>query len=118
MKECFLFSVLVLTGLFGCKKEHGSLSVKGEVVQKGGCYSDTWIVEIKDPDFSRHTFLKPAAPACDHCFNCSNAVYIHLPASLAKKGKKIRFEWVETEFSCSASTEAPNHISVKNLSAR
>jgi hypothetical protein len=114
----FLFLSIVLTGILSCEKDNASLSVKGKAVQKGGCYSDTYIVEIKDPDFSRHSFLKPAAPACDDCYNCSNIVIIHLPPSLAKVGNKIRFEYIDTELSCSASTAAPNHINVKKLSAR
>ena len=112
----FIFIALLLCHFISCKKDNDSL-VTGTLIEQKGCFADSYLVAIDSPDFSNHSFLRPTVlSSCVACYNCSNAVFIRLPASFAATGARIKFSYVSTEISCLSSSEAPAHITVKNLS--
>jgi hypothetical protein len=116
MKINFLFISLLLASFVSCKKETEIIG-SGTVIAQGGCYADTWLVAIDNPDFSKQPFLRSTVLTCTACYNCSNAVFIHLlPPSLAVAGTRIKFSYIDKEGSCLSNSEAPDHITVKNLS--
>jgi len=98
-----------------CKKDNDSLAT-GTVAIKGGCFTDSWLIAIDNPNPEKHAFLRNTAYPSGTLYNCSNAVFISLPASLAVTGRKIRFSFADMQASCLSYSEAPNHITVKNLS--
>ncbi len=115
MKRYFLFISLAL-GLFAaCSKDNEKL-VTGRVDVQGGCLPDSWLVIIDNPNPEKHSFLCAADPTAATIYNCSNAVFIRLPLSLATTGNKIKFSYRDTEPSCLSYSRAPNLITVKNLS--
>lgn len=114
MRNLLLFIFLFMFTRLSCKKEN-SLLVSGIVVESKGCLPDSWLVVILDPDFSKHPFLHPTVLDCAACYNCSNSVFISLNPDLAVPGTKIRFEYDRTEVSCLSSSEAPEHIRVKEI---
>ncbi len=114
MRNLLLFIFLFMFTTLSCKKEN-SLLVSGIVVESKGCLPDSWLVAILDPDFSKHPFLHPTVLDCAACYNCSNSVFISLNPDLAVPGTKIRFEYDRTEVSCLSSSEAPEHIRVKEI---
>ena len=114
MRNLLLFIFLFMFTTLSCKKEN-SLLVSGIVVESKGCLPDSWLVAILDPDFSKHPFLHPTVLDCAACYNCSNSVFISLNPELAVPGTKIRFEYDQTEVSCLSSSEAPEHIRVKEI---
>jgi len=73
------------------------------------------LVTIDNPDFTKHKFLRPTVLACFACPNVSNSAYIKLTPDLSSPGTRIRFNFDKTVPSCLSSSEAPNHIEVKNL---
>jgi hypothetical protein len=114
-KFYLLFLVLLISGI-SCKKDNDNF-VTGTVQVKRGCFSDSWLIAIDNPDPSKHSFLRTTTFASATFYNCSNAVFIDLPSSLAITGTRIRFSHIDTQpFSCLSYSEAPNHITVKNLS--
>jgi hypothetical protein len=117
MKYSLLICLLLAILFTGCKKEKGDF-VTGTVVSKGGCWNTSYLVTIDNPDFTDHKFLRPTVLACFACPNVSNSVYIKLTPDLSSPGTRIRFVFVETIPSCLSSSEAPNHIEVKNLARR
>ena len=90
--------------------------VTGTVIEKSGCYTDTYLVAIENPDPSRHKFLRPTTLACAACYNCSNAVFLHLSPALSAAGTRVRFSYIGKEISCLSSSEAPEHVKAKNIS--
>lgn len=108
----FFISALLFLGL-SCSKNNDNF-VTGRVEVKGGCFPDSWLVSIDNPNPEKYSFLR-AAVLSGTAYNCSNAVFISLPSSLTTTGTKIRFTYTGTEVSCLSSSEAPNHIRVKNL---
>ena len=107
---------LVCAFLFSCKKENDRF-VTGTVIEQRGCYANSFLVAVDNPDYSSHSFLRPTILAyCVACYNCSNAVFVRLPGSFAAVGSRVKFLYVCTELSCLSASEAPNHIAVKNLS--
>src|SRR5436190_18492623 len=115
MKIFYLFIALHLSSFLSCKKDDDKLVV-GTVIGQSGCFTDSNLVAIDNPDSSKQAFLRPTVLACTACYNCSNAVFIRLPSAFSTIGAKIMFSYLETEGSCLSSSEAPNHIKVKNLS--
>jgi len=113
----FIFIVLLLCPFISCKKENDP-SVTGTLIEPKGCFfADSYLVAIDSPDFSNHSFLRPTVlSSCIACYNCSNAVFIRVPAAFAAAGTRIKFSYVRTEISCLSASEAPEHITVKNLS--
>jgi len=114
MKHNLLICILLLSFFTGCSKDKGDF-VSGTVVAKGGCCSTSWLVTIDNPDFTVHKFLRPTVLACFACPNVSNSVYIKLTSGLSSPGTRIRFVFDKSIPSCLSSSEAPNHIEVKNL---
>lgn len=113
-KFCLFFLFLFISGL-ACKKDNDGF-VTGTVQVKAGCFADSWLIAIDNPDPGVHSFLcTPPVPAAT-LYNCSNAVFITLPSSMAIAGTKIRFSHTDTQPSCLSYSAAPNHITVKNLS--
>jgi len=107
---------LLLGSFISCKKDNDS-PVSGTVIEQKGCFADSYLVAIDNPDFSTQPFLRPTVlSACVACYNCSNAVFIRVPASFAATGTRLKFSYVNTEISCLSSSEVPAHITVKNLS--
>ena len=117
MKHNFLICFLLVIFFNGCKKDKDDF-VTGTVVSKGGCWSTSYLVTIDNPDFTEHKFLRPSVLACFACPSISNSAYIKLTPDLSSPGTRIRFAFVETIPSCLSSSEAPNHIEVKNLARR
>jgi hypothetical protein len=115
MKPAHLIILGLLLFLFeGCKKEKDEF-VTGTVIQKGGCYNGSWIVLIDNPDPSKQTFLRSSSYTFPPgSYNCTNSVFIQLPATLAFPNKKIKFSGVKNQgILCLSFSEAPNHIDVK-----
>lgn len=112
----FFFITLLLGSFLSCEKDNDSLVI-GTLIEQKGCFADSYLVAIDNPDFSNQPFLRPTVlSACVACYNCSNAVFIRVPASFATTGTRIKFAYGSTEISCLSSSEAPAHITVKNLS--
>jgi hypothetical protein len=115
MQKATVLIIFLLLTFISCKKDNDKL-VTGTVDIKGGCFTDSWLIAIDNPNPEKHSFLRKTTFPTATLYNCSNAVFITLPASLAKPGKKIRFTYVNMQGSCLSYSEAPNHIAVKNLS--
>ena len=114
MRQILFFIFAILFVGISCSKNNDNF-VTGRVEIKGGCFPDSWLVSIDDPNPEKQSFLR-ATVLAGTAYNCSNAVFINLPSSLATQGTRIRFTYTGTEVSCLSSSEAPNHIKVKNLS--
>ena len=115
MQKAILFISVLFLSFISCKKDKGNFTT-GIVQLKGGCFSDSWLVAIDNPDLQKHSFLCPADFTTSTLYDCSNAVFMHLPSPLAITGTRIRFSWTSTVASCLSYSRAPNHITVKNLS--
>ena len=112
----YLLISLLLTSFLSCKKDNEGF-VNGTVIEQSGCFADSYLVAINNPNFSKQTFLRPAViSACAACYNCSNAVFIRLSSPFNTPGTRIKFLYADTQPSCLSASEAPNHITVKNLS--
>ena len=116
MRAALLCLFLVACFGFSCSK-NGDDFVTGRVEIKAGCFDDSWLVSIDNPDAGgKHPFLRETTSG-GTLYNCSNAVFINLPSSLAEQGTRIRFKFTDAQiFSCLSYSEAPTHIKVKNLS--
>lgn len=107
---------LLLIAVLSCKKNNEDF-VTGTVTDQSGCFGDSYLVAIDNPDFSKQPFLRPSViPACVACYNCSNSVFIRLSPSFNIPGTRIKFLYDDTQLSCLSSSEAPNHITVKKVS--
>src|SRR5688572_19638090 len=106
------FVGLMLVVLAGCDKDNDQFAT-GTVMQAAGCYPDSWLIAVDNPDPRHHDFIRPTSFSTATLFNCSNAVFIRLTSAFAKPGSKIRFVAGEIELSCLSYSEAPNHIKVK-----
>jgi len=115
MQKVILFILVLLLTFISCKKDNDNF-VTGTVDIKSGCFTDSWLIAIDNPNPEKHSFLRNTAFPTATLYNCSNAVFINLPSSLAVTGRKIRFSYVDMQVSCLSYSEAPNHITVKNLS--
>src|SRR5215216_2067163 len=115
MQKAILFISVVFLSFISCKKDKDKFAT-GVVQISGGCFSDSWLVAIDNPNPEKHSFLCVIPVTTGTFYNCSNAVYLRLPSSLAITGTRIRFSWVSTEASCLSFAQAPSHITVKNLS--
>lgn len=112
----YLLISLLLISFFSCKKDHDGF-VTGTVIEQRGCFADSYLVAIDNPDLSKQPFLRPTViSACVACYNCSNAVFIRLSSSFNTAGTRIKFLYNDTQLSCLSSSEAPAHITVKKLS--
>ena len=113
----YLLISLLLTSFLSCKKDHDGF-VTDTVIEHSGCFADSYLVAINNRDFSKQPFLRPTViSACGAtCYNCSNAVFIRLSSSFNTPGTRIKFLYDDTQPSCLSSSEAPAHITVKNLS--
>jgi hypothetical protein len=114
MKASLLF-VLALLLLGGCKKDNDQLAT-GTVLQAGGCFPDAWLVAVDNPDPEKHFFIRKTIAPAGTMYNCSNAVFMRLPASLAVAGTRIKFKGRNIEPSCFSYSEAPNIITVEKIS--
>jgi len=102
--------------LAACKKEKEKEST-GEVIEKKGCYTDSYLVKLTDPGITENSFVCPQTTPVATDYNCTNAVFIHLPLELGTPGKKIRFVFSREEVSCLSYTNSPKHIIVKSVKA-
>jgi len=116
MQKILFFILIFLVSFISCKKDNDN-SPTGTVQIKGGCFSDSWLVAIDNPDPAKHSFLRGTFVPTGTFYNCSNAVFISLPAPLAKAGTRVRFSYDRIMASCLSYSEAPNHIIVKKISA-
>jgi hypothetical protein len=112
---CFLFF------LFSCKKENNRW-ITATVSQIPGCYPNSWMVTIDNPNASRHPFLcdRTVSTASSSTTNCGNSVMIiNLPAPLHQPGTQIKFsKWEDKGLLCFSSTLAPHHLEVSDVSAK
>ncbi len=116
MKQFYLLFLILLLSVTSCKKDKDNF-VTGTVLEKGGCFSDSWLIAIENPDPAKHSFLRATNFPTGTLYNCSNAVFISLTPALAKAGIKIRFSGITNHMgSCLSFSEAPNHIEVKEIS--
>lgn len=115
MQKAILFISVLFFSFISCKKDNDNFAT-GIVNVKGGCFQDSWLIAIDNPDPKKHSFLCATPVTTATFYNCSNAVFISLPSSLAVAGTRIRFSWTSTEPSCFSFAQAPDHITVKNLS--
>jgi hypothetical protein len=106
---------LLLIFFLSCKKDNDG-SATGTVIEKSGCFADSYLVAIQNPNPSNQPFLRPTVLSCAACYNCSNAVFIRLSTDLSNPGTRIKFQYNDTQASCLSSSEAPVHITVKKLS--
>lgn len=113
-KIIFLLGILFVLG--ACEKEEEK-EIRGTVVEKKGCYPDSYLVEITDVGDTQKYFGCAESTPTVSAYNCKNAVFIHLPQELGIAGKKIRFVFAGEEVSCLSSMGSPNHIIVKSLKA-
>jgi hypothetical protein len=111
----YLLTGLLLIFYLACTKDNDDIAA-GTVIEKSGCFADSYLVAIQNPDPSNQPFLRPTVLSCAACYNCSNAVIIRLPSSFSNPGTRIKFTYEDTQASCLSSSEAPAHITVKNLS--
>jgi hypothetical protein len=112
----YLLVSLLLIFFLSCKKGNDGIAT-GTVIGKSGCFADSYLVAIQNPDFSKQPFLRPSVlSSCAACYDCSNAVFIRLSSSYSNPGTRIKFLYHDTQASCLSSSEAPAHITVKNLS--
>jgi len=115
MQKILFFILIFPVSFISCKKDDENY-VTGTVQVKAGCLSDSWLVAIDNPDPAEHSFLCNGTVTVATFYNCSNAVFISLPSSLAVAGTRIRFSYIQTDASCLSYSAAPNHIKVKKLS--
>lgn len=112
MRYLILILSFAIMLLAGCDRDNEQ-EMAGTVIEKKGCYPDSYLVQLTGPADTRLACFGnlPVTAA----YNCTNAVYIHLPPALAVTGKKIRFVYAGTEVTCLSATGVPNHIIVKSL---
>ena len=115
MPKIPFFIIILVASLLSCKKDNDNFPT-GTVQEKNGCFSDSWLVSIDNPDPSKYSFLRATGFTTATFYNCSNAVIISLPSSLAKAGTRVMFSYDNTIPSCLSYSEAPNHITVKKIS--
>ena len=116
MQKALFFILILVVSFMSCKKDNDN-SITGTVQVKGGCFLDSWLVAIDNPDPAKHSFLRATSFATATLYNCSNAVFITLMPELAKAGTKIRFSGITNYgVSCLSSSEAPNHITAEKMS--
>ena len=107
-------AVLILLLLAGCNKDKDQLA-SGTVMQPGGCFSDSWIIAIDNPDPGNHNFLRTPAFPGGTFYHCGNAVFLRLSPAFAVAGTKIRFKAGEIEVTCLSYSEAPNHVKLVKI---
>jgi hypothetical protein len=111
----YLLISLLFISFLSCKKDHDGFTT-GIVIEKSGCFADSYLVAIQNPDPSKQPFIRPTVLSCTACYNCSNAIFIRLSSSYSNPGTRIKFLYGDTQPSCLSSSEAPAHITVKKLS--
>ncbi|MGN6292367.1 MAG: lipoprotein [Chitinophagaceae bacterium] len=111
-----IFLVGTILVLAACNKGKENEST-GEVVEKKGCYPDSYLVKLTNPGNPEASFVCPQTTPVATEYNCTNAVFIHLPLELGIPGKKIRFVFSREEVSCLSYTNSPRHIIVKSVRA-
>ena len=114
MRSLYSFLLILCIPVLSCKKDQDNFAT-GTVIEKKGCFGDSFLVAIDDPDPSKHKFLRATIQSCAACYNCSNAAFLHLSPPFTTTGTRIRFSFTGTETSCLSSSEAPEHITVKNI---
>jgi len=113
MRYFILFTVL-LTVLAGCERDEEK-DIIGIVMDQGGCFPDAHFVQIVGGNNRDRSFICSDTPPTSLGMNCSNAVFIRLPAELRVKGKRIRFVHTGNLASCLSYSYAPRPITVKSL---
>jgi hypothetical protein len=117
-----LFAIILLFCIFaGCNKEKHEL-VLGTVIQKGGCFQDSWLVSIDNADPSVHSFIcEDPIPGGSSGFNCGNSVYIiKMSPNLTNPGIKVKFSKWKMDYggACSSFSHAPHHLEDSDISAK
>lgn len=112
--------VLAAFLFFSCKKDSAGWITA--TVVKQGCYPNSWIVKINNPNPQKQTFLcdPMQAMASSSTTNCGNtAVILDLPVELAQADKQIKFSrWKDKGLLCFSSTLAPHHLEGTDISAK
>lgn len=111
-----IFLVATLLALAACDKEK-EMESTGEVIERRGCYPDSYLVKLINPGSIETPFVCPETTLVATYYNCTNAVFIHLPLELGVPGKKIRFVFSREEVSCLSYSHSPKHIIVKSVRA-
>jgi len=116
-KIAFAF-VLIL--FFSCKKENTKWITA--IVTQSGCFPNSWLVKLDDPDRAKYPFLCEPTQAMlsSSTTNCgSSAVILNLPATLSQPNTRIKFsQWTDKGLLCFSSTLAPHHLEVRDVSAK
>lgn len=116
-----IFFLLATVAIFSCKKETdiGDGYIYGEVKDIKGCFPASRLVMIENPNPKKHSFLCETNVPLSVYGNCTNSVYLELPADLAHDGQKIKFKVVSADrFSCLSYTMAAAHVRAENIEAR
>lgn len=119
MRYFLLITAILL--ICSCKKDELKQTVMATVQQKGGCFGNSWLVLIEDPDPDRYSFICKTSmpPGSSSSFNCTNSIYIvNLPASMAKLGTRISFSGWKELASCLSSSFAATHVEAYNIKER
>jgi hypothetical protein len=115
MKRVLPAYLLLSFLLLSCKKDKEGVAT-GIVLSQTGCFDDYYLVAIDNPDYSKHSFLrKSIMSSCAGCYDCSNAAFVQLNSSFGRPGIRIAFEFIESIPSCLSNSEAPEHITAKNV---
>jgi hypothetical protein len=70
---CFILFSLLLVSFLSCKKDTEIVGT-GTVIAQSGCYADTWLVAIDNPDFSKQPFLRSTVLTCTACYTAHSMI--------------------------------------------
>jgi hypothetical protein len=110
-KLSLIFTACII--LTACTKEKNFVAT-GTVINNLGCFANTSMVEIDNPDPAKFSFIcNENQPG----LNCKNAVFImNMPAHLAVPGKKVTFSiWKDMGLQCLSSSYGAHHLEVMDI---
>lgn len=117
----WILSFCLTAILVSCKKEKNNFYT-GTVIQKGGCFQNSWLVAIDNPNPAVHSFICDGPiPGGGSGYHCANSVYIvDMPSNLSNAGVKVKFSKWEMDMggACSAFSHAPHHMMDTDVSAK
>ena len=116
-----LVVAFVFLSILSCNKEDDQW-ITGTVVQDHGCFPNTWLVRLDNPNYLKYSFLcdPSAVTMSSWTNNCDNSVFIlDLPLHLRQTGTRIKFsKWEDKGLLCFSSIFAPHHLEVQDVSAK
>jgi hypothetical protein len=119
MRKIYLALPLFLIVLFACRKDNNKNLVHGLVKMKTDSTSNTWVVEILNPDASKQSFLcdKMNGMLSSLYYNCGNAVFItNLPAGMRVAETKIVFsKWKDNTGSTAPTMRMAHQLEVYDV---